>query len=184
MDTNIYVSKLMKLLKQQRILLPTLLILSGTQLLSVVFLFCKKERIVLVPPLVSQVMWIDGYAVSQTYLQHMGLFMGQLLLSNSAESIKVQMDTILRFVHPAAYTTIRHYLIGEEEHLKKQQGSYHFNVHDITVHGKNNSVTLTGDRESYIGGQCIDRAKETYTLTFKFHNGRYLLTRCQKEEHL
>lgn len=183
METNIYVSKLMKLLKQQRILLPAVLILSGTQLLSVIFLFCKKERVVLVPPLIAQVMWIDGYAVSQTYLQQMGLFMGQLLLSNSAESVKLQMETVLRFVHPAAYTMMRQYLIGEEEHLKKQQGSYHFNVHAITVDGKKNSVTLTGDRESYVGGKRIDQAKEAYTLTFKFSHGRYLLTRCQKEEH-
>lgn len=182
MDANIYVSKLIRLLKQQRILLPTVLVLSVAQLLSVIFLFCKKERVVLVPPLVTQVMWIDGYQVSQTYLHQMGLFMGQLLLSNSAESIKLQMDTILRFVHPAAYTTLRQYLIGEEEHLKKQQGSYHFNIQTAAIHLKSNSVTLTGDRESYVGGKRIDQARESYTLTFKMNHGRYLLTRCQKEE--
>lgn len=182
MDTNIYMNKLMRLLKQQRILLPAVLILSATQLLSVIFLFCKKERVVLVPPLVSQVMWVDKYQVSQTYLQQMGLFMGQLLLSNSAESVKLQMETILRFVHPASYTTLRQYLIGEEEHLKKQQGSYHFNIHAIEVHPQTHSVTLTGDRESYVGGKRIDQARESYTLTFKMNHGRYLLTRCQKEE--
>lgn len=182
MDTSIYVNKLMRLLKQQRILLPTLMILSVTQLLSVIFLFCKKERVILVPPLVSQVMWVDGYQVSQTYLQQMGLFMGQLLLSNSAESVKLQMDTILRFVHPAAYTTVRQYLIGEEEHLKKQQGSYHFNISAIEVHPQKHSVTLIGDRQSYVGGKRIDQARESYILTFKMNHGRYLLTSCQKEE--
>lgn len=182
MDANIYVSKLLKLIKQQRILLPAVLILSATQLLSVIFLFCKKERVVLVPPLVSQVMWVDGYQVSQTYLQQMGLFMGQLLLSNSAESVKLQMDTILRFVHPAAYTTMRQYLIGEEEHLKKHQGSYHFNIQATEINPQKRSVTLTGDRESFVGGKRVDQARESYTLTFKMNHGRYLLTGCQKEE--
>lgn len=182
MDANIYVSKLLKLIKQQRILLPAVLVLSATQLLSIVFLFCKKERVILVPPLISQVMWVDGYQVSQTYLHQMGLFMGQLLLSNSAESVKLQMDTILRFVHPAAYTTIRQYLIGEEEHLKKQQGSYHFNIHASEINPQKHSITLTGDRESFVGSKRIDQARESYTLTFKMNNGRYLLTRCQKEE--
>ena len=182
MDANIYVSKLLKLIKQQRILLPAVLVLAATQFLSIIFLFCKKERVVLVPPLISQVMWVDRYQVSQTYLQQMGLFMGQLLLSNSAESVKLQMDTILRFVHPAAYTTMRQYLIGEEEHLKKQQGSYHFNVHATEINPKTHSITLTGDRESFVGGKRIDQARESYTLTFKMNHGRYLLTRCQKEE--
>lgn len=184
MDTNIYTSKLCKLIQQRRFLLPILLLLSLTQFLSVIFLFCKKERIVLVPPLVSQVLWVEGYAVSQTYLEHMGLFMGQLLLSNSAESIVAQRETILRFVHPAAYTTLRQYLIGEEEHLKKQQGSYHFHVHSLVPHTEKNSVTLIGDRESYVGGKRIDQAREAYTLTFAFQSGRYLLTRCQKEDHV
>ena len=182
MDTRVYTTKLLKLIKQQRILFPAVLILSATQFLSVIFLFCKKDRIILVPPLLSQVMWIEGYQVSQTYLQQMGLFMGQLLLSNSALSVKAQMETILRFVHPAAYTTMRQHLIGEEEHLKKQQGSYHFNIHDITVNPQHHSVTLTGDRESYVGGKRIDQARESYTLKFKMSHGRYLLTHCQKEE--
>lgn len=182
MRTDYYKSKLISVLKQRDFILPALLILTFSQLLSIVFIFCKKERVILVPPVMSQPVWIDGYRVSQTYLMQMGLFLGQLLLSNSAQSILAQMDTVLRYVHPAAYTTVRQYLIREGEHLKKQQGSYHFHVQSTKIDLKTHSIALTGDRESYVGGRRIDAARETYRLTFQFNNGLYLLTACQKEE--
>lgn len=182
MNTNIYRSKLIRLARQRDFILPAVLILSFAQLLSVVLIFCKKERIILVPPALSQPVWIDGYKVSKSYLLQMGLFLGQLLLSNSAESVATQRDTVLRYAHPAAYTVLRQYLIGEAEHLKKHQGSYHFHVHNIDVDVTRNLVRLTGDRESYVGGRRVDSARETYDLTFKFNNGQYLLIACHKEK--
>ncbi len=182
MRYTVYASRLLDLLKQRNLLLPLCTVLACSQLLSLVFLFCKKERVILIPPIVSQPMWIEERAVSSTYLEQMGLFIGQMLLSNTPTSVGLLRDTVLRYVHPGAYTQMRQQLIGEEAHLKKHQGSYHFHLNSVHVEPANHSVVLHGDRENYIGGKCVERARETYRLTFAFSKGRYLLTGCVKEE--
>lgn len=181
MRSSIYISKLLAVTKQRDVLLPMCAILSVTQLLTLGFLFFKKERVILIPPVVNQPMWIDGYAVSPTYLEQMGVFLGQTLLSNSVQSLQAGRDMLLRFVHPSVYTHFRQHLIEEEAHLQKQQGSYHFHVCSVTVDPGTNSVLLEGDRASYIGDRRIDQAREKYRLTFAFSHGRYLLTGCTKE---
>lgn len=182
MRTSVYVSKLIALRKQRDILFWTGAVLSVTQLMTLGVLFFKKERVVLIPPVVNQPVWIDGYAVSPTYLEQMGVFLGQLLLSNSVQSLQGSRDMLLRFVHPSVYTHFRQHLIAEEAHLQKQQGSYHFDICNATTDVKTNSVLLEGDRASYIADRRIDQAREAYRLTFKFSNGRYLLTGCTKEK--
>ncbi len=182
MRSSVYVSKLLAVTKQRDVLLPMCAVLSVTQLLTLAFLFFKKERIILIPPIASQPMWIDGYAVSPTYLEQMGVFLGQTLLSNSVQSLQAGRDMLLRFVHPSVYTQFRQHLIQEEAHLLKQQGSYHFHLCSATVDVNTNSVLLEGDRASYIGDKRIDQAREKYRLTFAFAHGRYLLTGCTKEE--
>lgn len=182
MDKNVYISKLLKLSRQKDYLLPAVVILSACQLLSLFLIMHKKERIVIVPPVVSQPFWVDDYAVSPTYLEQMGSLMGSLLLSNSAESLSAHREMILRLVHPSGYTTIRQYLIGEEEHLKKHHGNYHFHVQETKLNVPKHTIVLTGTRESYVSGKCVDQAKESYIFRFKFYNGRYLLVSCEKEE--
>lgn len=182
MESSVYISKLLNVTKQRDVLLPLCAVLAISQLLMLGFLFVKKERIILIPPVASQPMWIDGYAVSPTYLEQMGVFLGQTLLSNSATSLQAGREMLLRFVHPSVYTHFRQHLIQEEEHLKKHQGSYHFHVRKVSVHMGTNSVVLEGDRASYIGDKRTDQAQETYRLTFAFSNGRYLLTACTKEK--
>ena len=120
MRSSIYISKLLAVTKQRDFLFPTCAFLSVSQLLTLGFLFFKKERVILIPPVVSQPMWIDGYAVSSTYLEQMGVFFGQMLLSNSVQSLQARRDMVLRFVHPSVYTHFRHRLIQEEVHLQKQ----------------------------------------------------------------
>ena len=182
MRGSVYVSKLMNITKQRDFLLPTCAVLAVTQCLTIGFLFFKKERVILIPPIMQQPVWIDGYAVSPTYLEQMGVFLGQTLLSNSVQSLQAMRDMLLRYVHPSVYTEIRQHLIQEEEHLKKQQGSYHFHVSKVSLDMGANSVLLEGQRESYIGGQRVEQANEAYRLTFSFCHGRYLLTGCVKEK--
>ena len=182
MKTKNYYSQLTSTFKKIDFLLPICLILTVSQIISIFLIFCKKERIILVPPVISQPIWIDSYAVSPTYLEQMGVFLGNLILTNSSQSIAAQRDMILRYVHPSVYTHIRQYLINEESHLRKHQGSYHFHIRSIETDVKNNTITLEGDRETFIAGRRTDQAKETYHLIFKFSHGRYLLFSCEKEE--
>ena len=182
MDFNVYKSKFSKLTKERQWIFPALTILTISQLFSLFMLFHKKDRIVLIPPISKHPMWIEDYAVSETYLEQMGMFVGGLLLSNSANSVKSKMDITLQYTHPSAYSTIRQYLIGEEEHLKKHQGSYCFHVQATQLDRNNHTILLLGERESYVGGKCVDRSKEAYRLSFEFNHGKYLLSSCVKEK--
>lgn len=176
MRYEIFKTNLKSLLKQRNILFPLCLILSLTQFVSVVCLFIKKERIVIVPAVVDRTFWVDSNKVSLTYLEQMGLFLSQLILSKSYESASKQREIVLRHTYPKFYGVIKNFLIEEEEHLKKENGSYQFYPVATEVLPNKNIVILTGERIGMIGQRIVSKEREKYSIHFKYTNGKLYLS--------
>ena len=86
----------------QRNIFAAVSILLGIVLVVIsCFLFVKRERIVVVPPVVGQEFWVDGNTISPTYLEQFGVFLGELLLNKSAQSALEQRTIILRHTDPS-----------------------------------------------------------------------------------
>ncbi len=149
--------------------LAVALILCGT------LLFFKRERIIIAPPVIEKEFWVDQKSVSPTYLEQYGYFLGQLLLTKSAQSAVTQRSAILRHTDPSYAGILKQRLIEEEEILKKQSASYVFYPIDIKVHLDTMSLLLTGDRVIFMGGKQISSEQEGYLLKFSFEGARLLL---------
>src|SRR3984957_5845880 len=114
------------LLFQRNIFAALSLLLAITLILLSALLFLKRERILVVPPVIEKEFWVDGKNISPTYLAQFGYFLGQLLLSKSSYSAASQRHLILRHADPAFVGILKHKLIEEEETLEKQNASYTF----------------------------------------------------------
>lgn len=175
MNRVIFEKNLQSLEFQRNVFLGISILLAiGTIILSS-FLFFKRERIIIVPPVIEKEFWVDSQSVSPTYLEQLGLFLGQLLLGKSSQSAASQRSILLRHVDPAYAGALKQRLIEEEEILTKQNASYVFYPVDIKVNPSEMSLTLIGDRQLFVNGKQISSAREDYTLQFSYLGSRLLL---------
>ncbi len=158
------------------------LFLALTVLTLSLFLFNKKERLVIVPPVVEKEFWVDKYTVSTSYLEQFGVFIGQLVLGKSVQSAPSQRAILLRHTSPSYAGPLRRKLIEEEGFLKKQNASYVFFPSQVRVDPIQMEVHLTGERIAYSGGVQVSLNKEHYILSFSYVSGRLLLTGISSQD--
>jgi conjugal transfer pilus assembly protein TraE len=176
MNSEIHKHSLRYLLFQRNVLLALIGIVSISLAIVSSFLFFKSERIVIVPPVVEKEFWIDSSNISVTYLEQFGYFLGELLLTKSAQSAPYQRTIILRHTDPRFSTYLQKKLVDEEQTLEKEHASYVFYPTGIYTEIRSKEVTLTGERTTYVSGKAVSTAKEGYTLSFAFQGSRLLLT--------
>lgn len=160
---------------QRNIFAGITFLLAATILLLSVFLFVKKERIVVVPPIIEKEFWVEGKTVSPTYLEQYGCFLGQLILGKSAHSAQMQRNVLLRHADPSYVGTLKNKLMEEEETLRKQNSSYAFYPVDVKVDISKKEVHITGDRLFFVSGKQVSQEREEYTLSFSYIGSRLLL---------
>ncbi|WP_068470643.1 type IV conjugative transfer system protein TraE [Candidatus Protochlamydia phocaeensis] len=165
------------LIFQRNIFAAISMLLSIALILSSVFLFFKSDRIVIVPPVIEKEFWVDSNGVSPTYLEQMGCFLGQQLLTKSAYSAPMQRAILLRHADASYIGILKQKLLEEEELLKKQSTSYVFYPIETKVNPKTLEVILNGERQVYIAGKQISTDKEAYILQFNFSGSKLLLKR-------
>lgn len=160
---------------QRNIFLAFSVVTSLSLLIVSMFLFVKKERIVIVPPVLEKEFWVDTQSISATYLEQMGLFLSQLLLNKSPQSAASQRSTLLRHTDPLFTIALKQRLVEEEEILTKQNASYVFYPVDMKVNLSEMSLILQGDRLLFVAGKQVSSVREEYTLHFSYAGARLLL---------
>ena len=138
-------------------------------------LFSKRERVIIVPPIIEKEFWVEGGQISPTYLEQFGYFLSQLLLGKSAHSASAQRVVLLRHTDPAFVGSLRQKLLEEEELLKKQNASYTFYPISILPDLPARKVHIEGDKIFYVNGKQISSDRESYTLSFNSKGSRLLL---------
>lgn len=175
MNTKFQNKSIESLLFQRNIFIALTGIISLTLLLSMVLLFWKNEKIIVVPPTIEKTFWVDAHSVSPTYLEQFGYFLGQLVLSKSSQSALSQREVLLKHTDPSYAGLLNKKLIKEEEMLSKQNASYVFFPTSVQVQPDSLEVLLSGERTLYVSGSPLSKKKEQYVLNFVNCGSRILL---------
>lgn len=181
MKLSFYVENSRSLLFQRNVLLA----FSGILLISLMVLTCllffKRERIVIVPPVVEKTFWVDSHTISATYLEQFGHFIAQLLLAKSDKTAPLQREVVLRHTDPRFVGLLSKKLLEEEAILREQQASYTFYAEKIDVDQKKLRVVIFGERALFSEDRKISSEKERYALQFAYSGSRLLLISIEKE---
>lgn len=163
---------------QRNFLIGLVSILLMIVLLQAIFLFLKKERIVISPPELKQSYWIEGDRFAKSYLEEWALFFTHLIMDVSEKNILPQGEILLRYVSSHSYGDFKAKLLEDEKRLKKQQLSIRFEP-QATEFIDNMTVDITGVLVSYVGSQKISEAQEVYRVSFSQKKGRLFLESFQ-----
>lgn len=184
MDRIFFERNLNSLIVQRNFLVGLSASLAISLILASSFLFFKTERIVVVPPVIEKEFWVDSQAISATYLEQFGLFLGGLLLNKSSHSADLQRVVLCRHTEPSYLAILKQKLVEEEEKLKKQNASYVFYLNNVFVNPDLLTVTLLGDRQFFIAGQQTSSENCGYTLQFTYKGARLLLNGISQEKEM
>lgn len=158
---------------------------SGSLLLNVLLslvLFCMigQERVLLVPPNFSKSFWVSASHASPDYLSEMGLFFASLRLNVTPKNAKQQRDTLLRYVEPKQYASLKTRLQEEESRLIQQHVTTAFYPVDVKVNAEKSIVRIIGDMHSFVGDAALPIQRVTYDIHFAHHQGRLLVSSFQE----
>ena len=165
---------------QRNVLLSLVFFLLLLGLVLGSLLFGKNERVIVVPAILEKEFWIEGSFVSNTYLEQMGCFVGDLLLTRSPYSADLQLTILMRHVDPSFASILSRKLFSELEKLKKDKASYVFYRTGIVTDSQNQSVVLEGDRTLFLGDKVLSTSRESYRLKFTNFGGRLLLASIER----
>jgi conjugal transfer pilus assembly protein TraE len=157
------------------------LLLAVTVALSLL-LFKKTERVIIVPAILEKEFWVDGLSFSPTYIEQIGCFIGDLLLTRSPASAEMQLTLLMRHTDPSFAGTLGRKLSTELSKLQKDQASYVFFRTKAIVEMESQSLLLEGDRVLFLGDKILSTARERYRLGFNNQQGRLLLASIERVE--
>ncbi len=162
-----------RITKQRNLfLLLTILLTVSSSALSLKILI-QEERIIMVPPLSSEVM-ISNRKVSSSYLEQMTMVFLNSLLDLSAMDILHKRDMILKYTsnsHPSFSKRINEYFADAAAKYKNFDLVTYFTVKNMEIDEGSGEVIAHGTLTSRYGKHGFESTPTSYRLSFEFSGG-------------
>ncbi len=153
------------------LLLTILLSLSSTALSIKILL--QEERIIMVPPLTSEVV-ISNRKVSSGYLEQMTMVFLNSLLDLSAADVLHKRDVILKYTSNADSSfarRINEYFADSLDKYKNFDLVTYFTVKNMDIDESTGEVIAHGTLTSRYGKRGYESTPTSYRLSFEFSGG-------------
>ena len=148
------------------------------------FYLVGKERVVVVPPIVSRDFWIATDSVSDSYLEQMTEFFAGLLLNVTPNSFSVRAEHLLQHVEPKAYPAIKAQLVEQQMEIQRRAMSTSFHPSSFKIDRGRLLVELKGELMMWVGNAPIESQSKTYQLQFVQHQGRLYIQQFKELQHV
>lgn len=162
-----------RITKQRNLfLLLTILLTVISSALSLKILI-QEERIIMVPPLSSEVM-ISNRKVSSSYLEQMTMVFLNSLLDLSAIDVLHKRDVILKYTsnsHPSFSKRINEYFADAASKYKNFDLVTYFTVKNMEIDEGSGEVVAHGTLTSRYGKHGFESIPTSYRLSFEFSGG-------------
>ena len=150
--------------------LRSLLILLAVGFILNASVFKQRERIIVVPPQLTEEFWIEEDKASPEYLEQMGVFFailgGNLSPGNAEFNVKVLTD----YLSHQKYAAMRSELASQALYIKRNNITQAFFPSTIQVDRDRNAVTVEGDVIRNIGTVKVSQEKMVFHMRFVTNN--------------
>jgi type IV conjugative transfer system protein TraE len=166
-----------------------LLVVGVSALLNVLlgmstFFMIGKERVIVVPPVVSHEFWIASDSVSDSYLEQMSEFFSGLVLNVTPSSFSSRSEQLLQHVDPSTYALVKAQLVEQGTEVARRAMSTNFHPVSFKIDRKNLIVEVKGDLKILIGNSPIETMSKNYQIQFSHRNGRIYIREFKEVQHV
>ncbi len=185
MDIATLKVNLHKVMAQRNIFLFFSVLLSVAVILLSCLLFVKKERIVVIPT-VGPALWIEESRVSDTYLEKMGSYLSDQLLTRTPSDVERKNKILLEHVHPSFYQEAKKQLSQEKDRIIAANQTLLFRASRSYIDPTQQAYVLEGELLIFVGkigdSPSVAQAdRKRFTLEFQCEGGKLLLKSLKRE---
>ncbi len=130
--------------------------------------FFKKDRVVIVPPYISQPFTIAEKKVSPEYLEQMAVFLGTFATTFTPANISYNVSTLLKYVDDSAYKAVKTVLMGQKARVETEGITQSFFPQNVICYEKENVVDVIGRAVRFVQDRKIFDGREGYRLSFVY----------------
>lgn len=162
-----------RITKQRNLFLVLTILLAVTSFALSLKILMQEERIIMVPPLTSEVM-ISNRKVSSSYLEQMTMVFLNSLLDLSNMDVLHKRDMILKYTsnsHPSFAKRINEYFADSAEKYKNFDLVTYFTVKNMEIDETKGEVIAHGILTSRYGKHGFESKPTSYRLSFEFSGG-------------
>ncbi len=131
-----------------------------------------KERIVVLPAEPTKSFWMDNRQVSKDYLEQMAVYVLQLVLNNSPETVSSNTKKLLSYVVPDERGQTELMLTKQARRLKSSNASSSFIAESVFADEGNMTVAIAGRNRRFIGSQQTANVKSCWKVAFDYKGSR------------
>lgn len=130
--------------------------------------FFKRDRMIIVPPYLTRPFTVTEKGVSPEYTEQLAVFLAAFATSFTPSNITYNITTLLKYVDPSAYSTVRTALLAQKTKVETQGLIQSFYPEKAVCYEKNNTVDIIGRSIRYNQNVKIFDGREAYRITFVY----------------
>jgi conjugal transfer pilus assembly protein TraE len=136
----------------------------------------KEQKIVVVPPVYSDKLFISGSDASDEYLYSMGNFISFLMLTYSPATARVQFNHFLKFCSPEAFSKFKPMLYSLADKIETAQVSSAFYSQKISINRAEKILEISGQLSQWTQSQqFITNEVKKYRIKYTIQNGFFMI---------
>lgn len=142
-----------------------------------VYCMIGKERVIVVPPVVSNEFWVASDSVSDGYLEQMTSFFASLVLNVNPSNFAKRTEQLLQHVDSASYANVKAEMMSQGEDIKNRALTSSFHPISFQINRKSLIVEVKGELRLLSGNTPIGNGTHTYQIHYTNRNGKlFILT--------
>ncbi len=145
---------------------------------AVNYMAFKRERTIIVPPVVDSRFEISGRTVSEDYLKMMTRYVAGLVLNYTPHTARGQMDEALRLFAPEGYADAKKMFYQLADTVETAKVTNTFHIQKITIDASHQTIEIQGIKTQFVNEQKTkEEAVAVYMFDYRLDNGKFMLTK-------
>jgi conjugal transfer pilus assembly protein TraE len=142
----------------------------------ITYFLMKEQKVVIVPPVYSDKLFISGDDASDEYLYSMGSFISFLMLNYSPATARIQFNHFLKFCSPEAFSSFKPMLYSLADKIETAQVSSAFFPQKVSVNRAERVLVVVGLLSQWTQNQqFITNEMKRYRIKYRIQNGFFMV---------
>lgn len=140
-----------------------------------------ETKTAFLPPEISKPFWISSEDASPEYFEQLGMFINNLPLNVTPETVKEACKQYLNYVLPKDRDKYKKKCDVDEARVRRDGSSQMFSNREVRTDAKNRRVAFTGVLTTIVGGKAFP-SNQTYVMEFVPYGGRFYIANHEKAD--
>lgn len=137
----------------------------------------QMEKIVIVPSVVTERMWISGDKASEEYIKEFARDATNLYLTYHPANVRTNFNELLKMYYPSEFEYAKKSLYDLAGRIEESKASSAFYISKLLNDEKRHRLELTGVRSMIISDKVTEQSVKEYVLEYKIESGKFSILR-------